>query len=209
MWSCSGRAIKIAWDQTNLSGYVIISKVTVPILQANANELVFSFLAINSVRNMIYLQIWRSVRPSLTPGKQLLTFALQEGNIIAVRACACYPGWELYGRNARLVLEIGEHANDEQPPSYEEVAQTTEQVLTLLNAKNMENNAYTPIVKTVPGRADSYDGKGKDPLLVLSLDGGGVRGYSTLMLLKEVMDKVGKERPCEVFDMIGGTSTGG
>lgn len=192
-----------------MSGYVIISKGAVPSLRANVNGLVFSFLVINSVRNMIYLPIWRFVCPSLTPGKQLLTFAPQEGNVIAVRACACYPGCQLYGRNARLVLEIGEHANDEQPPSYEEVAQTTEKVLTLLNAKNIENNAYTPIVKTVPGRADSFDGKGKDPLLVLSLDGGGVRGYSTLMLLKKVMDSVGKERPCEVFDMIGGTSTGG
>lgn len=168
------------------------------------------------------LASWRSIRPearyiyqSGSPYAPLLyrinsyTLAHQEGNVIAVRACACYPGWELYGRDARLVLEIGEHANDEQPPSYEAVAQTTEKMLTLLNAKNMENNAYTPIVKTVPGRADSYDGKGKDPLLVLSLDGGGVRGYSTLMLLKKVMDSVGRERPCEVFDMIGGTSTGG
>lgn len=164
---------------------------------------------INSARNTIYLPIWKSVCPSPISYQQLLTFTHQEGNVIAVRACACYPGWELYGRNARLVLEIGEHANNEKPPSYEAVAQTTEKMLTLLNAKNMENNAYTPIVKTVPGRADSFDGKGKDPLLVLSLDGGGVRGYSTLMLLKKVMDSVGRERPCEVFDMIGGTSTGG
>lgn len=102
-------------------------------------------------------------------GKTVTHLITQEGNVVAVRACACYPGWELYARNARLVLEIGEHANNEPPPSYEAVAETTEKVLTLLNAKNIENHAYTPIVKTVPGRADTYDGKGKDPLLVLSL----------------------------------------
>jgi len=29
------------------------------------------------------------------------------------------------------------------------------------------------------------------------------------MILKEVMKSVGRERPCEGFDMIAGTSTGG
>lgn len=41
-------------------------------------------------------------------------------------------------------------------------------------------------------------------------DGGGVRGLSALHLLKAVMDKSSpNKKPCEVFDMIGGTSTGG
>lgn len=53
----------------------------------------------------------------------------------------------------------------------------------------------------------------------LSLDGGGVRGLSTLFILKSIMDHLNDERktaanlppakPCEVFDLIGGTSTGG
>jgi patatin-like phospholipase/acyl hydrolase len=55
-------------------------------------------------------------------------------------------------------------------------------------------------------------------LCLLSLDGGGVRGLSTLYILKGVMDRLNYERqaakhplvkPCEVFDLIGGTSTGG
>jgi patatin-like phospholipase/acyl hydrolase len=55
-------------------------------------------------------------------------------------------------------------------------------------------------------------------LCLLSLDGGGVRGLSTLYLLKSIMDRLNYERktanllpvkPCEVFDLIGGTSTGG
>jgi patatin-like phospholipase/acyl hydrolase len=56
---------------------------------------------------------------------------------------------------------------------------------------------------------------GRD-LCLLSLDGGGVRGLSSLQVLKELMEKIGDEasvesppKPCEIFDMIGGTSTGG
>ncbi|KAF7507643.1 hypothetical protein GJ744_010196 [Endocarpon pusillum] len=55
-------------------------------------------------------------------------------------------------------------------------------------------------------------------LCLLSLDGGGVRGLSTLYILKSIFDRLNYERkktdlpsvkPCEVFDLIGGTSTGG
>ncbi|KAL9617923.1 MAG: hypothetical protein Q9160_007289 [Pyrenula sp. 1 TL-2023] len=55
-------------------------------------------------------------------------------------------------------------------------------------------------------------------LCLLSLDGGGVRGLSTLYILKNLMTRLNRERqqkglsvvkPCEVFDLIGGTSTGG
>lgn len=53
-------------------------------------------------------------------------------------------------------------------------------------------------------------------LCLLSLDGGGVRGLSTLYILKGLMNRLNQERkdlpplkPCEVFDLIGGTSTGG
>ncbi|KAF7165385.1 hypothetical protein CNMCM6106_001575 [Aspergillus hiratsukae] len=57
----------------------------------------------------------------------------------------------------------------------------------------------------------------KGPCL-LSLDGGGVRGLSTLFILKSIMDRLNRERcdaklppvkPCEIFDLIDGTSTGG
>ncbi|KAJ5614917.1 FabD/lysophospholipase-like protein [Penicillium hordei] len=54
-------------------------------------------------------------------------------------------------------------------------------------------------------------------LCLLSLDAGGVRGLSTLYILKGLMDRLNQARPegspakkpCEVFDLIGGTSTGG
>ena len=51
---------------------------------------------------------------------------------------------------------------------------------------------------------------------VLSLDGGGVRGLSSLLILREIMEEIqrrsGAEEtplPCQYFDLIGGTSTGG
>jgi patatin-like phospholipase/acyl hydrolase len=60
------------------------------------------------------------------------------------------------------------------------------------------------------------------PLRILSLDGGGVRGISSLYMLKDVMAQIKRQRrgenpnmpvsdvrPCEVFDLICGTSTGG
>ncbi|RPA85840.1 hypothetical protein BJ508DRAFT_168366 [Ascobolus immersus RN42] len=51
-------------------------------------------------------------------------------------------------------------------------------------------------------------------LRLLSLDGGGVRGLSSLMVLSAIMNEYNKNsdvkrKPCEVFDLIGGTSTGG
>jgi Patatin len=50
-------------------------------------------------------------------------------------------------------------------------------------------------------------------LCLLSLDAGGVRGLSTLYILKGLMDRLNQARPegspakkpCEVFDLIGGT----
>lgn len=51
-------------------------------------------------------------------------------------------------------------------------------------------------------------------LCLLSLDGGGVRGLSSLMILQRFMEELDPDaktppKPCEYFDMIGGTSTGG
>jgi patatin-like phospholipase/acyl hydrolase len=47
---------------------------------------------------------------------------------------------------------------------------------------------------------------------LLALDGGGVRGLSSLMILRRfmaVVDPDATPKPCDYFDMIGGTSTGG
>lgn len=51
---------------------------------------------------------------------------------------------------------------------------------------------------------------------ILSLDGGGVRGLSSLLILKRLMQEIQRKtksdrlpHPSEYFDLIGGTSTGG
>lgn len=47
---------------------------------------------------------------------------------------------------------------------------------------------------------------------LLALDGGGIRGLSTLIILQQLMEAIDREhppKPCDYFDMIGGTSTGG
>ncbi|VBB78499.1 Putative protein of unknown function [Podospora comata] len=47
---------------------------------------------------------------------------------------------------------------------------------------------------------------------LLALDGGGVRGLSSLLILQQLMTAIDAEsppKPCDYFDMIGGTSTGG
>ena len=49
-------------------------------------------------------------------------------------------------------------------------------------------------------------------LRLLALDGGGVRGLSSLMILERLMQIIDPDsppKPCDYFDMIGGTSTGG
>jgi patatin-like phospholipase/acyl hydrolase len=58
----------------------------------------------------------------------------------------------------------------------------------------------------------------KTDICLLSLDGGGVKGLSSLRILEKIMTQVNASRerrgqsavkPCELFDLIGGTSTGG
>ena len=49
-------------------------------------------------------------------------------------------------------------------------------------------------------------------LRLLALDGGGVRGLSTLMILKELMEKINPDsppKPYDYFNRIDGTSTDG
>ena len=68
------------------------------------------------------------------------------------------------------------------------------------------------------GMTSARPASGRRKIRVLSLDGGGIRGYSTLVILQELMHQVyvlesgGKApsspndlpRPCDYFDLIGG-----
>jgi patatin-like phospholipase/acyl hydrolase len=51
---------------------------------------------------------------------------------------------------------------------------------------------------------------------ILTFDGGGVRGLSSLLILRDIMEEIERRtnatttpKPCEYFDLIAGTSTGG
>jgi patatin-like phospholipase/acyl hydrolase len=53
-------------------------------------------------------------------------------------------------------------------------------------------------------------------LRVLCLDGGGIKGYTSLLILRRIFRTIAAERglkqpprPCDIFDLIAGTSTGG
>ncbi|KAL2760120.1 hypothetical protein ACRALDRAFT_1073881 [Sodiomyces alcalophilus JCM 7366] len=69
---------------------------------------------------------------------------------------------------------------------------------------------------TLKGSGTSDSDNESRPVRLLSLDGGGIRGISSILILKEVMKQVNAGRdpkdelqPWQVFDLIGGTSTGG
>ncbi|KAL1893258.1 hypothetical protein Cpir12675_004191 [Ceratocystis pirilliformis] len=54
------------------------------------------------------------------------------------------------------------------------------------------------------------------PKKVLSIDGGGIRGLSNLLILEKIMEGIQQEenlpgvpKPCDRFDLMGGTGTGG
>jgi hypothetical protein len=60
-------------------------------------------------------------------------------------------------------------------------------------------------------RAEAYDlDEDEDtPVRVLCMDGGGMRGYCTIVMLKRILEATGAWCLGEVFDLIVGTSTGG
>ncbi|KAE8314483.1 acyl transferase/acyl hydrolase/lysophospholipase [Aspergillus transmontanensis] len=130
------------------------------------------------------------------------------GNFLGVRICARFPGWWIFVQKGYLVVEIGDKPVTRLPPQFGEFS--------LLQDTLQEVNEKMPTeydLAVPPMRADGFDAGTERPLRVLSLDGGGVRGLSSLYILREVMQRLNPEgkprKPCEVFDMIAGTSTGG
>lgn len=93
--------------------------------------------------------------------------------------------------------------------------------LPLLPRMEQNNSSASSLPRARPNagefsRAQSVPGISKRASIkkILSLDGGGVRGLSEIMILKYLMMRLEKIRgwkvePWQEFDMIGGTSTGG
>ena len=136
---------------------------------------------------------------------------LEPGNVIAVRLCARFTGWIIAAREGLLVFDIGSAVISRDPVEYATIVKQVKAVqTTLVQVNNHIGAAFSPQPSAQIFRADSFGTGDEKPLRVLSLDGGGVRGLASLQLLEAVMEKAAPgKKPCEVFDMIGGTSTGG
>lgn len=82
----------------------------------------------------------------------------------------------------------------------------------LAGLENLFQLLHSPEASRTTARGETSKG-----LSLLSLDGGGVRGYFSLLVLQRILKEAdalaapgtAKRLPCEYFDLIGGTSTGG
>ncbi|KAK1573420.1 acyl transferase/acyl hydrolase/lysophospholipase [Colletotrichum navitas] len=156
---------------------------------------------------------------------------LKPGDTLAVRLCARFPQWTLYAKRALLVVELGDEETKPKTDLEQTVStlgQAVSQVKIAQEAMKDINKLIFPHIKEghLPSLPDTVfradvvmehnkagsPPQGLRPLCVLALDGGGVRGLETLLVLQSIMKKAfpeGNVKPCQVFDMIGGTSTGG
>ncbi|EAU86152.2 phospholipase [Coprinopsis cinerea okayama7 len=159
------------------------------------------------------------------PDHEIFTH-LQPGNVIAVRPSTRFAGWELHAQSARLVVRLSNKGRTGGVPRSQvdwakvikrnkDLQAALEQYLTKATshkdpaAVSVETTLLTQELRA--DRDDNY-GEGERPLRLLSLDGGGVRGISALHILKDIMGKVTGDKnakPCDYFDMMAGTSTGG
>jgi hypothetical protein len=80
-------------------------------------------------------------------------------------------------------------------------------------AGDMDQTLTNPLATS--GGSNPFDQTG---LCLLSLGGGGIRGLSSLYIPRCIMqspnadlkdDGLDPVKPCEIFDLVGGTSTGG
>ncbi|KAG6865002.1 hypothetical protein C0991_005690 [Blastosporella zonata] len=159
---------------------------------------------------------------------------LEVGNALGVRACARFPGWENHASEARLTLRVADKPQEgprRRPtslpdrPRKEYLGLVAEQIKSLKDTFDTYLDAATPpesppayslvreMLPTGPLPADQVAVTEQPPLRLLSLDGGGVRGISELYILQDIMARISPNnpniKPCEYFDMIAGTSTGG
>ncbi|XMA18519.1 hypothetical protein WAI453_011310 [Rhynchosporium graminicola] len=80
------------------------------------------------------------------------------------------------------------------------------------------NSASQMVVRLgadIESQGEAQQAEGRPNRRILCLDGGSIRGISTLLILQRIMEEVKRiekleetPRPCEYFSLIGGTSTG-
>lgn len=157
-----------------------------------------------------------------------LLHLLEDGNAIAVRVSCRFGGWENRANDGCLELRFA--STDITPKSLEFESGQVEAVMLqqklahylkettkgaeIAETVELSPNTLNQLSTAITG--DQVSTQEKPELALLSLDGGGVRGLISLYMLKAIMDKIARDRgmndapkPCQVFDLIVGTSTGG
>ncbi|KAI8169537.1 hypothetical protein K4K49_003806 [Colletotrichum sp. SAR 10_70] len=143
--------------------------------------------------------------------------ALEEGNILAVRICAQYREWALHAKEGYLAIRLGD-PSDHTPVSFETVVshtQNIQQAIIDLNEVLYPGMEHSPLPPAA-FNASRINTDETHHLRILVIDGGGVRGLAALVILDKIMSKAYGDnyeerniKPCNVFNMICGTSTGG
>ncbi|KAL4247804.1 hypothetical protein ABKN59_007113 [Abortiporus biennis] len=157
---------------------------------------------------------------------EMLTL-LEPGDVITVRVCAQFTGWEHYAHDGRLAVQVSTkdlsglkcELQDDYGEARVQVGQLEDQLQKFLDRITPQDG---PTVISVEAdilkntlRSDQTFEEVDHPLRLLSLDGGAVRGIASARILKEVEDTMERltgdptTKPCDYFDMIAGTSTGG
>ncbi|KAG8925718.1 hypothetical protein FRC00_003713 [Tulasnella sp. 408] len=95
-------------------------------------------------------------------------------------------------------------------PPPQDIVRSASTQLKAIDARTQKDQAYWKSwQERRPGVSTHLDPSPR-PLRLLSLDGGGVRGIISLIILEQIMNETAPNaKPCEWFDLIGGTSTGG
>ncbi|KAF3050581.1 hypothetical protein E8E11_007435 [Didymella keratinophila] len=204
-----GNAQELYWGNWTWFELAIMkdSKAEHPIVDADGVELVWK-----SHRNRFQTSNfgWEKGQAFTEDGDML--HLLEDGNVIAIRICGKYTWSKIVAGSGYLVIEIGDAEVDRKDVQYTKVVSEISMVEKVLNEANVQTKA--PDKPQLPRKsiqqADAYATANKRPLRVLSLDGGGVRGLASLRLLRAVFrEAYPNKKPWQVFDMIGGTSTGG
>ncbi|THW78202.1 hypothetical protein D6D18_09738 [Aureobasidium pullulans] len=121
--------------------------------------------------------------------------AIQPGDSIAVRICARFGGWQIFAKTAYLVVDLGPARDDLAPPPYAEIVS---QVKNIHETIAEVNNALTESDVTAGLPAGFFRADVFQPTDAAPLHGGGVRGLSSLMLLKAVIDRMPtSKKPCQ------------
>ncbi|KAH6681362.1 hypothetical protein B0J14DRAFT_633104 [Halenospora varia] len=200
-------------------------------LRANGKDVGEAFLGINEMLPPINLAVKRTreriesgeideeTSKSLLPIHRGVERTLQELTILLNKFTpeAGTPKWEVLWKAGRSVFQE-KKVKGVQQRLHEYVGVLTLSHAEAANAGNLSlaekaniQQILANVSRSATAQAAFRPRKGRN---LLSLDGGGLRGLSILYILQDLMAKLNENqdpllKPCEVFDLIGGSGTGG